>query len=516
MNENQFSMPFFVEEYLLLKKQQTKINKHLFNDKGPKLTETEKIFEEYISSPEPKRIMEALEIFLQKVAECSAFVQKDLNQFIFPLFIHFASSLIIRGYEFYFSNFINSYKTNLTHYQNEILQNLIENPRAFKLPSTDISISKYSAFKLQKILEDDKLSYAFIIITEKIRYTIAEDTFNIQNTNVNQSQAKINDEKEKIRLFELFNPGSIYTAKNRDTMQQKDIQQTYIHDMSHITLFNHHNNLSCIKLSPCGRLLGYAEANSVRLFILDKEHRFYFPNKTSTTILNQHSKRVTNFAFSANSAMVVSGGMDNEIRIAHTEAASQVGRYDFHTKPISNVTFYDDTFLFFGGSFDGTISMWEMSHHLPIRLFAGHTSTVTCLSSKNRQTFVSSSLDGTVRIWDVGEGRELNKIELNDTPVSLDTTENGRMICVGMTKGFALLSFDGDILHESKTDSPVNDIKFSSNELSFITACEDGIVSIYDINGSKQTSVKPDSTTSDSIQVLNDDSIVICGRSYKV
>ena len=59
-------------------------------------------------------------------------------------------------------------------------------------------------------------------------------------------------------------------------------------------------------------------------------------------------------------------------------------------------------------SYDGTVRLWDAASGNEIRCFRGHTSFVTTVAfSPDGQRAVSGSHDRTVRLWDVRSGREL-------------------------------------------------------------------------------------------------------------
>ena len=78
------------------------------------------------------------------------------------------------------------------------------------------------------------------------------------------------------------------------------------------------------------------------------------------------------------------------------------GTYD--PGPIRGVSADGKTVV--SGSYDGTIKVWDVGTGRERATLKGHTSLVTTVGfSANGKTLVSGSYDKTVKVWDVGTGR---------------------------------------------------------------------------------------------------------------
>jgi WD40 repeat protein len=102
---------------------------------------------------------------------------------------------------------------------------------------------------------------------------------------------------------------------------------------------------------------------------------------------------------------------------------------------LNSVAFSTDGRLAVGGSdHDYYIHLIDVQTGKEIRKFAGHKSNATCVafSSDNRRIF-SGSFDGTVRLWDVVNGNEINRFELNQgfNILSVALSPDGRYALFG-------------------------------------------------------------------------------------
>ncbi|KHJ83924.1 WD domain, G-beta repeat protein [Oesophagostomum dentatum] len=73
--------------------------------------------------------------------------------------------------------------------------------------------------------------------------------------------------------------------------------------------------------------------------------------------------------------------------------------------------------LYVGGAADNAVREYDINvPNKPTRLFVGHSATVCELASASRDQFLSSSADGTVRVWDVRKKSEGHVIKVADEP----------------------------------------------------------------------------------------------------
>ena len=74
----------------------------------------------------------------------------------------------------------------------------------------------------------------------------------------------------------------------------------------------------------------------------------------------------------------------------------------------------------------------------------GHKDIITCLiyfkDENNKFYLVSSSLDNTLRIWDMGDKyKEIQKIEFNSQILDLCITDDNMFILVGTNNGCEII-----------------------------------------------------------------------------
>ena len=120
-----------------------------------------------------------------------------------------------------------------------------------------------------------------------------------------------------------------------------------------------------------------------------------------------------------------------------------------HDVAVQSVAFSADGKSFVSGSIDKTVKLWDMQTGGVVKTFHGHTATVRCVSiSPDMTRIASGSRDTTIRLWDIQKGECCYVIE--------------------------------------EHDSDINTISFSPiNPNLFISASDDDIIQQWDINGQR-------------------------------
>src|SRR5262249_42629626 len=97
------------------------------------------------------------------------------------------------------------------------------------------------------------------------------------------------------------------------------------------------------------------------------------------------------------------------------------------------------------GSQDKLIKVWSVETGKAVQAFEGHKNWVTALAlSPDGKTLLSASDDLSVRMWDVGKGKELDVIDLSkgsDFARSLAFAPKGNSFLAG-TAGWVVLRFE--------------------------------------------------------------------------
>ena len=160
-------------------------------------------------------------------------------------------------------------------------------------------------------------------------------------------------------------------------------------------------------------------------------------------ILSGHDSAVYSVAFSPNSQILASGSTDKTIKLLNVEAENKqtplIKTLYGHTNAITSVTFHPfQNNLLASSSVDGTIRLWNIITG-ECRIIQGHSNWVWSLAfSPNGKILASASFDNSIKLWNV-------------------TTDECQKTFIGHHKEVYSISwnFDGTLLASSSADRTI-------------------------------------------------------------
>jgi len=130
--------------------------------------------------------------------------------------------------------------------------------------------------------------------------------------------------------------------------------------------------------------------------------------------LSGHDDAVVAVAFAPDCRHAVSSGRDRAVLLWDVEAGRPVGRLRGLTADVLCVAFAPDGRLFLTGGQDMTVAVWDRQQQKRVQQLGGlvrgrHFAAVTGVQfTADGLRALSSSLDGTIRLWNVKTGAELH------------------------------------------------------------------------------------------------------------
>ncbi|MYB94968.1 hypothetical protein F4054_13445 [Candidatus Poribacteria bacterium] len=107
-------------------------------------------------------------------------------------------------------------------------------------------------------------------------------------------------------------------------------------------------------------------------------------------------------AFSANSTLLASGGMDGQVMISEVDTNPSPSIFkERHAWRVKVLVFSPDGKHLVSGSRDNSIRLWDAQTGTAFAILSGHVGEVNTLAfSADGLTLISGSIDGTILLWD--------------------------------------------------------------------------------------------------------------------
>jgi WD40 repeat protein/uncharacterized caspase-like protein len=124
-----------------------------------------------------------------------------------------------------------------------------------------------------------------------------------------------------------------------------------------------------------------------------------------------NSDTVNSVAFSPDGRTIVSGGLDNAVKLWNVATGRELRTLTGHKESVRAVAFSPDGAVVASASWDKTVKLWDAANGRELRTLTGHSQWVHAVAfSPDGRTLASASADNTVKLWDAASGRALRTL----------------------------------------------------------------------------------------------------------
>jgi WD40 repeat protein len=210
--------------------------------------------------------------------------------------------------------------------------------------------------------------------------------------------------------------------------------------------------------------------------------------------LNGHTDEIQSLDISADGRLLVSGGKDNTARIWELANGKEF-RVLKHHDIVTSVAFNPDGKTLATGCWDYGVHIWNVQTGVEIQTLKGHKEIVWSVAfNPDGLTVASSSSDKSIKLWEVATGKDLltfsghvgfvESVVLADqgrTLVSHDSWDAIRVWDLNTGRDMRLVSVTGDARAFENV---------IANDKVIIGGNEQGLITVYDLNGSPLRQLK--------------------------
>ncbi|MCO5584789.1 hypothetical protein L7F22_038721 [Adiantum nelumboides] len=195
------------------------------------------------------------------------------------------------------------------------------------------------------------------------------------------------------------------------------------------TVGTNYGSVKACALSSCGNfaIIG-TEAGHVERFNIQSGLSRQTYHDLHLTDYKAHEGEVVGLACDGINNLIISGSYDCHVKVWNFKGGKEKSRW-YLGSPLVKLTFNRGSGLLATVSDDLALRVYDILTAKLVRMFEGHNDRVTDMCfSEDGKWLLSSSMDGTIRIWDVVSSKQLDAMRVVDPVTSLSLSPSMDML----------------------------------------------------------------------------------------
>jgi WD40 repeat protein len=208
-------------------------------------------------------------------------------------------------------------------------------------------------------------------------------------------------------------------------------------------------------------------------------------------VIRSYKEPVFDVSFNSDETKIVSSSWDATMKIHDLATGTRTHYIEFpENSSAYNCIFHPNDLYLLSARLNHTIELWEPDTRTVVRNFVGHSDLISSITfSADGKTILSTSWDGSIRLWDVSTGL-MNKKFGGKTPVytAIFSADEKLVYSAGADRiitvwdaltGKTLKTFEG---HQAEITALV----FNPDQKMLISHSVDGVTKFWDLNNNKE------------------------------
>nr|WP_008308012.1 serine/threonine-protein kinase [Leptolyngbya sp. PCC 6406] len=201
--------------------------------------------------------------------------------------------------------------------------------------------------------------------------------------------------------------------------------------------------------------------------------------------LQGHPRGVNGVTISAKGQVLVSCGDDETVRVWNLTAGRRLHTLKGHVRDVTSVAIGHEGWLLASGSKDKTINLWKLDKGTLIRTLTGSPAAIKSLAiTPNESLLLSGGMDNRIRIWDLKTGVVVRTLAGHHGSVNCVTVSRDGLFVASASKDRTVRLWStatGALIHcLSGHLQEVNSVEIAPDNRTIISGGTDATVRIWD------------------------------------